>query len=465
MFKTDFEALKRIDELREMEFYNTAKVYAAQAKSLNVVLLSNEFKGAYQLAEKFNNSAFLEINHIDSLKKLERVGAKITMMDNRGAFDLDACGENQTVKCLVYIKNTQYNSHVPFCLLFLGFYFNNYYFYKHQFNLTYSDILQDHVDTTDYYCLNWGYGDFFMLLPLLYSLNKQLHIKFLTDRENIYRILCDVGFKDISELAYMPADLVYHIQNQNKHHNLKSIHNAYTYEIFSREQGGFETLCEYYKQLGLLTDLSCEDVFLNFKRCFPYRWGKPRHKRPKIAVQRLSHSADAFGNYEKEWPKSEMRRLIAYCQSNDIECINVCPHDEMKDEYQFDESSKNLLDLFSYLCNIDLFIGIDSAIGHMCGLSGTPSLSLYFSDCILNKHNFKFMPLSMNYTLFTKRNQLKPNNEIREINNMLSENYPRAEDVIKEMNNILSGKRKLDPEFVPLIKRREHVHYENVLGK
>lgn len=71
----------------------------------------------------------------------------------------------------------------------------------------------------------------------------------------------------------------------------------------------------------------------------------------------------------------------------------------------------------------------------------------------------------MNYTLFTKRNQLKPNNEIREINNMLSENYPRAEDVIKEMNNILSGKRKLDPEFVPLIKRREHVHYENVLGK
>ena len=48
---------------------------------------------------------------------------------------------------------------------------------------------------------------------------------------------------------------------------------------------------------------------------------------------------------------------------------------------------------------------------------------------------------------------------------MLSENYPRAEDVIKEMNNILSGKRKLDPEFVPLIKRREHVHYENVLGK
>ena len=121
MFKTDFEALKRIDELREMEFYNTAKVYAAQAKSLNVVLLSNEFKGAYQLAEKFNNSAFLEINHIDSLKKLERVGAKITMMDNRGAFDLDACGENQTVKCLVYIKIHNIIAMFLFVYYFLAF--------------------------------------------------------------------------------------------------------------------------------------------------------------------------------------------------------------------------------------------------------------------------------------------------------------------------------------------------------
>lgn len=443
MFKTDFDVLKRISDKREMAFYKTAKKFFSDARDLNIIILSTEFEDNYSFADRFNSSAFLEISHIDSLMRLERLGAKISMINKNEIFNLNmmACSENQKIRCLVYIKKTKHNSHVPFSLLFQGFYPTCNYFYNNQLRIIYSDTKEEKNGEIDYYVLNWGCGDFFIMLPLLYSLSKRDKTKFITDNNNIYNIFCKLGFKDIAELVYIPADSVYLIQGN---HHLKSLHNAFTYDMFSKEQGVFETLCDYYRESGVINDLSYDEIFYNFKCNFPYKWSKHNHKRVKVAVQRLSSSTDLFGNSEKEWPTSEMNKLINYCKLNNIELINVCPHDEMKDKYLFDESDKNLLDLFPFLCEIDLFIGIDSAIGHMCALTGTPSLSLYFSEFDKHKHNFKFMPLSMNYTLFTKSR------------------YPKVKDIIKEMNNILSGKRKLSDKFVPFIERQENVHYEFV---
>jgi len=47
-----------------------------------------------------------------------------------------------------------------------------------------------------------------------------------------------------------------------------------------------------------------------------------------------------------------MRHLINYCSSNNIELINVCPHDEMRIEFPFDEGDRSLVELWGLLCEM-----------------------------------------------------------------------------------------------------------------
>ncbi len=172
---------------------------------------------------------------------------------------------------------------------------------------------------------------------------------------------------------------------------------------------------------------------------------KKFHSKMQVAVQRLSSTKDIHGNNLKEWPKEEMRKLIDYCRLNNIDIINVCPHDECRQEYSVDKGNLSLTELFDYLCEIDLFIGIDSSIGHMCALTGTPNLNLYFSRLSRSEYpGHIFMPLSMSYTLFAK------------------DNYPKGESVIKAMNSILFESKKLSSEFLPLTERRDGLQYEFV---
>jgi len=78
----------------------------------------------------------------------------------------------------------------------------------------------------------------------------------------------------------------------------------------------------------------------------------------------------------------------------------------------------------------------------MCALTGTPNLNLYFPKLRQQDYGgYKYMPLSMNYTLFAK------------------DGHPKSENVIMEMNNILFNGKELSLDFIPLAERMEGVHF------
>ena len=451
LFENDVATKYKIVEELHNNLFIQAKRIMAQNPTLNILVLCNDHRDADQ---NLDNFAVLEINDMDSLKRLKNLGAKISTSNNPGKeidkLDFIKNRQNEKIRCLLYTpdKNIPFDFYIYYYLLNIikCFYCNDYYIYNNRMIFIFSDISEGKNHRTQYLVLAGGAGDVFIFLPILYNLHIKEKYKFIILHKNMYNVLCTLGFHDMIEFIYVPAIWSLLIDEQRR--PFKNIKKGFILSIFSKDneqdkKSRFEVFCDYYKEMEMLPNISYKTVFENFRRKFPHKWINPENSKIKIAVQRISSSKDENGNTIKEWPKGEMRRLINYCRSNDIDLINVCPHDDMRNEYPLDQGDRTFEELWELLCEIDLFIGIDSSIGHMCALTGTPNLNLYFSKSKeINFNNRTCMPLSMSYTLFTK------------------DEYPKSEHVIREMNNILFDGKWLSSEFIPLTERMEGMHYK-----
>lgn len=326
------------------------------------------------------------------------------------------------------------------------FYCNDYYFDNHRIFFVYGDKNAPISHRKTYIVLAGGAGDVFIFLPIIYQIQKNRNCRFIALAKNIYDVLCKLGFHNILEFVDDP--MISYLLVDSKYKPFPNFVGMFLnlssfYE--SENKSRFELFCDYYREIDLIPGLSYQKIFNEFKRNFPYQWKKPNNSKIKVAIQRLSSSKDENGYSSKEWPQSETRKLITYCNSNNIELINVCPHDNLRNEYSADEGHQTFAGLLEFLCNINVFIGIDSSIGHLCALTGTPNINLYFSKSEhRNYYSHTFMPLSMSYTLFAQ------------------DQYPRFETIVSVMNLVLSESIQLSSEFIPLMKRKENIHYEFV---
>ena len=420
----------------------------SQKPVFNLMILestSPEWKYYYQTLDQF---VLLEINKVSSLRKFLDSGIKLCYSENpdHEILDMDniLSRKNGKFKCLLYPCEDVllFEEFVYYYLLGNGFFCIDYLIDNQKLLVIYSDINEPRHHEMNYFFIVGGIGDFFIILPILYQIQTKLKYKIVIRSKGLYEVLCTLGFSKNVEIIYINHYIG--LLSNEKYILFTNMHAGIKYAKMLDEKSCFEVSCDYYKKINMIPDLSYTSIFDNFKKKFPYKWIGGGHAKPKVAVQRISSKMEGSVNI-KEWPKEEMRELIKYCRMNDIELINVCPHDDMRNEYPFDEAGRSLLSLFELLCKVDLFIGVDSGIGHMCALTGTPGLNLYFSyqNTLKYIHN-KLMPLSMSYTLFSPLG------------------YPKCSSVIKEMNTILEGKRQLSKTFVPYSERKQKLHYDIV---
>ncbi len=296
-----------------------------------------------------------------------------------------------------------------------------------------------------------GIGDFFIIAPLLYAAIYETcrPISYIVLNKTIFNICIRIFPDHISRFHYRNLELLHYplytnsnLQNQmpliflidknNPNPDRWSVYEFYNFTFYNLKLLKRNDPCLYLHQF---------QVFL-YSKIMPI----VRPHRIRVAIQRLSgHRLDNF--CVREWDIEQTREFLTLCRHNDIETINLEPAEPFKSEYALDYSAGGIWWITQFLSNVDMFIGIDSCMGHICSAVRIPSITLFTGNGTNHLYNnSNYMPLSHNISVFRKGN-----------NSVIKGEY-----VFHLMMDILNGKRPLSKTFIHKVNRRENQEYQLV---
>ncbi|WP_214483001.1 hypothetical protein [Bacillus sp. SM2101] len=109
-------------------------------------------------------------------------------------------------------------------------------------------------------------------------------------------------------------------------------------------------------------------------------------------------------DYQRSWNSNNINKFVQLCNQNNIILINLTPIKKLSTEI-IDFSYLPVSQLFELMGYLDAFVGIDSVCGHIAGVVGIPSITIWGKDTPLSGAQNPFVSyrvLSQNYSLFPK---------------------------------------------------------------
>jgi Glycosyltransferase family 9 (heptosyltransferase) len=109
------------------------------------------------------------------------------------------------------------------------------------------------------------------------------------------------------------------------------------------------------------------------------------------------------------WNQENIKEFITLCQQDNLTLINLTPQKGIPDNV-VDLSSLSISQLFEVIKNLDIVVGIDSVCGHIAGVLGTASLTIWGGGTPLaNAANpyVSYRSVSSNYSVYTESGDCK----------------------------------------------------------
>ncbi|MGA5691448.1 glycosyltransferase family 9 protein [Cytobacillus pseudoceanisediminis] len=112
---------------------------------------------------------------------------------------------------------------------------------------------------------------------------------------------------------------------------------------------------------------------------------------------------------QRSWSKEHAERFVSMCCEAGIAVFNLAPVSEPL-KGAIDVSSLSITELFPFISKLDIVVGIDSVCGHIAGVVGTPSITIWGKNFphITDPSNeqggklFSFRVLSNNYSFISE---------------------------------------------------------------
>lgn len=353
-------------------------------------------------------------------------------------------GHRRYYRCILSNSRGDHPSILPIYYMIHKKYFliNIYTMPKNEIRLVFSDKKKIGKEKIIFFA--GGIGDNFILIPILY---------YAQNHGTKLPIILTYSY-DVIKYLTNSMNQLYFIKPNVEYENIMMIIKADFFDTIkldiNNKESIFEETCKYFKANGYIDTSDPVEILNDFKKNFPHHWYKSKSDKSstyKVAFQRMSTSINIYGKYAKVWPKSECRKFIKQCAENNIKIINIAWDNEMENEYPENIGHQTFEEVLEKLKDVDAFIGIDSSFGHACALLGTPNITLFVSDDIKYQYySFRFMPISMNYSVFTENG------------------YITAEKAFDVLWRVLHFKINLKEHYISLDQKVEKRHYEIING-
>ncbi|SDN48473.1 Glycosyltransferase family 9 (heptosyltransferase) [Fictibacillus solisalsi] len=128
-----------------------------------------------------------------------------------------------------------------------------------------------------------------------------------------------------------------------------------------------------------------------------------RHSKSVIGIQ--FHTKDS----QRCWNPENISDFVVKCEQNSLTLVNLTPQKDLPQSVM-DLSSLPLPQLFSLIKQLDIVVGIDSVCGHIAGVVGTPSLTIWGGGTPLSSGvnpYVSYRPVSGNYSVYTESGYAK----------------------------------------------------------
>ncbi|RHW32562.1 glycosyltransferase family 9 protein [Oceanobacillus profundus] len=116
------------------------------------------------------------------------------------------------------------------------------------------------------------------------------------------------------------------------------------------------------------------------------------------------------GDGQRSWDGEHINKLVRICKENHITLINLTPSPHISNEFvDLDVSLLPISKLFTVISKLDAVVSIDSVCGHIAGVVGTPSITIWGKDKPLASPQNPFVSfrvLSQNYSLCPTSNEI-----------------------------------------------------------
>ncbi|MCK6259475.1 hypothetical protein LCY76_23160 [Fictibacillus sp. KIGAM418] len=170
-----------------------------------------------------------------------------------------------------------------------------------------------------------------------------------------------------------------------------------------------------------------------------------QHSKPLIGIQ--FHTQDP----QRCWDQKNISDFIKECEQKSLIVINLTPQKGLPQSV-VDLSSLSVSQLFALIKQLDILVGIDSVCGHIAGVVGTPSLTIWGGGTPLASGSnpyVSYRPASNNYSVYTDSGDAK------DIPSTL---------IFHRMMQILKKDIRLTPERITIQQTQKMVGVEKVGG-
>lgn len=297
-----------------------------------------------------------------------------------------------------------------------------------------------------------GYGDLFLVLPILHDLYKHhqirgvvmVHPSMTATARQLLVQGTEVYAVDFATLYHL---VVYAIEQKQAYYAglliPLSVKPEEAYYIF-------EDMITHLTQRGCIHNTPSQ-IYHTFLNSPPYlsqpnsRLRISHHYTKVIGFQRLSGTKGMYRRALKEIPPAFAEQFIARCEKHGIAVINCSPDEPLRYMYTADISDLSMEQLLFYVPLFDMMVGVDSSFTQMCTIFKKKGMTLYCTTSAnYMSQSVKSIPVAYNFSIFPR------NFDLHELN---------LDSIWSVFLRLMDNRLDVDSHYTPLVEKRNYIHY------